>query len=165
MNQQSPAEDLARRLETAGQALLRRVEPLADQALYRKPADGEWSVMQVLAHVSEMLPYWSRQAREIVTRERDNEPFGRTHDDHGRIAAVEQHGSDHPDTMLARLRSGLAEAVGTLRGLPPQAWARTGQHARRGEMTVEQIVHDFLVLHLEEHAQQIEATLSTPERE
>ena len=165
MNQQSRPEDMARRLETAGQALLQRVEPLADEDLRRKPADGEWSVMQVLAHVAEMLPYWSRQAREIVARERDNEPFGRTQDDPGRIAAVEQHASDGLDIMLARLRSGLAEAVGTIRGLPPNAWARTGQHARRGEMTVDQIVQEFLVSHLDEHSQQIEATLSATGRQ
>jgi uncharacterized damage-inducible protein DinB len=164
MNQHARSEEMARRLEAAGQELLRRVEPLAGEDLYRKPADGEWSVMQVLAHVAEMLPYWSRQAREIVARERDNEPFGRTHDDPGRVAAVEQHASNGLDTMLARLRSGLAEAVGTIRGLPPNAWARTAQHARRGEMTIEQIVQDFLVSHLDEHSQQIEATLSATGR-
>jgi uncharacterized damage-inducible protein DinB len=159
MSDRGPGEERARRLETAVEGLRRRVECLGAEVLYREPAEGEWSAMAALAHVAEILPYWSRQAREVAARDRDNQPFGRTHEDPDRIAAVEQHAHDRLDEVLPRLAAGLEEAAATLRAIPPEGWARTARHARRGEMTVEQAVDGFLVAHVEEHVQQIEATL------
>jgi uncharacterized damage-inducible protein DinB len=159
MGDHGPGEERARRLEATVEALRRRVEGLGAEVLYREPAEGEWSAMATLAHVAEVLPYWARQAREVAARDRNGQPFGRTHEDPDRIAAVERHAHDRLDEVLPRLSAGLREATATLRAIPPEGWARTARHARRGEMTVEQAVDGFLVAHVEEHAEQIEATL------
>ena len=151
----------ARRLEDAVEGLIGRVERLGTHRLYREPSPGEWSAMQVLAHVTEAVPYWARQARMVASRSEDDLPFGRTHDDTDRIAAVERHAHDPLDEVLPRLRTGLVEAVATLRAIPAEGWSRVGRHARRGEMTVEQLVDQFLVSHVEEHAQQLAALEST----
>ena len=159
MTQQAPGEERARRLEAAAEPIIRRAEGLSEEVLYRVPAEGDWSAMMVLAHVAEILPYWARQAKEVAARERDNEPYGRTHDDPDRIAAVEQHARDRLADVLPRLRAGLAEATAILRAIPPERWTRTGRHARRGEMSVARIVDEFLLEHLEEHRRQLEATI------
>jgi uncharacterized damage-inducible protein DinB len=159
MSQQAEVAERTGKLETAVRALLQRVEGLDADRLYREPAPGEWSVMMGLAHVAEVLPYWSRQAREVAGRPRDNEPFGRTHEDPDRIAAVEQHANDRLDDVLRRLRDGLAEATRTMRELPPEGWAKTASHSRRGEMRVADIIDEFLIDHVVEHTRQVEATL------
>jgi uncharacterized damage-inducible protein DinB len=153
-------EERARRLEETVRRLLRRVERLGADDLYREPGPGEWSAMQVMAHMAEAMPYWARQARLVASRPDHGQPFGRTAEDPDRIAAVEQHAHDALEEMLARLRSGLAQAVATLRAIPLEGWTRVGRHAHRGEMTVEQLVARFLVSHMEEHAQQVEAALA-----
>ena len=159
MTEQDQTAERTRKLEAAVQGLLQRVESLDEDRLYREPAPGEWSVMMGLAHVAELLPYWSRQARDVVARPSNNEPFGRTHEDPDRIAAVEQHANDRLEDVLPRLRDGLAEASRTIRELPPEGWARTARHSGRGEMSVAQIIDDFLIDHVVEHTRQTEATL------
>ncbi len=156
-------EARARRVEELARALLQRVEGLDAEALYWAPSEDEWTVMRVLAHTAELLPYWARQAREVASRSQDNQPFGRTHEDPDRIAAVESHADDTLDQVLPRIRDGLAEAVAGLRSIPEEGWKRTGRHERRGEMTVEHLVDFFLVQHLEEHLQQAESVLARRE--
>ena len=127
------------------------MQTLPEEVLYRAPTPGEWPVMSTLAHVVELMPYWARQAREVAARPRNGEPFGRTHDDPDRIGAVEQHGRDSLGAALERIRQALDETVRTLRAIPAEGWSRTARHANRGEMSVEAIVDQFLVSHVEEH--------------
>ena len=160
MQQQQTAESRAQRLETMIGEVIGQVEVLPEERLYREPGSDDWSVMKTLAHLAEVLPYWSRQIEEVVGRERDDEPFGRTHDDPDRIEAVERHAHDRLDEVLPRLRDGLAETTALLRKLPTAAWSRTARHARRGTLTVEEIVDQFLVDHTEEHLNQIRNLLA-----
>jgi uncharacterized damage-inducible protein DinB len=152
-------EECTQRLEAGVQRLLQDIDRLPADVLYREPHEGEWPVMSTLAHVSELLPYWAHQAERIASS--PGIAFGRTHDDPQRIGAIEQHGQDSVETIVPRIRASLAECVATLRSLPPEAWSRQGQHPSRGTMTVDQVVNSFLLNHIEEHAAQISATLST----
>ena len=147
-------EQQVRRLEAAVDDVLRLAQNAPLAALHADPGGDDWSVMKVLAHLAELLPYWSRQAREVAARDLDNQPFGRTHEDPDRIAAVEDHAHDTLEMVVPRVRAGRDEAVATIRGLDARGWARTARHARRGEMSVEQFVGEFLVSHAEEHARQ-----------
>jgi len=151
-------EDRIQRLQGSVRRLLADVERLPADVLYREPQAGEWPVMSTLAHVSEILPYWAHQA-ENITRN-PGAPFGRTHEDPDRIAAVDQHSRDSLTAIAARIRAGLDESVSALRSLPADAWATAGQHPRRGSMTVEQVIDAFLLDHVEDHAAQIGATLA-----
>ena len=160
MAQSAPGEARARRLAEVVEPFRTRFAQLDRASLYRRPAPDEWSPMMVAAHVAEILVYWSEQAREVAARARDGEPFGRTHEDPDRIAAVENHAEDAPETTLARLDEGLATATATLRGLPDAAWRRTARHSRRGEMTIAEFVDLFLVDHVVEHTEQLEASLN-----
>lgn len=120
-----------------------------------------WSPTEILAHVAEFMPYWAAQAVQVAARERDGEPFGRTHDDPARIAAVDAHADDPLDEAAARAVGGTRDSIAILRRIPTDAWARTAVHARRGEMTVAQIVEQFIVHHMDEHATQaLEAAAS-----
>ncbi len=160
MSQPNIGEQLANRLEQAVGSVVEKVKDLSGDALYREPAPGEWSAMKTLGHVSEVLPYWSRQARRVALSDHDDEPIGRALDDPDRVGAVEGHANDRIEDVVPLLRDGLAEATRTLRELPTDRWLRTAQHPRLGPITVEYIVDHFLVDHVEEHLGQIDATLS-----
>lgn len=114
--------------------------------------------MSTLAHLEELMPYWAHQAEAIVAH--PGKPFGRTHDDPDRIAAVDQHGHDRLDEIAPRIRASLEECVRVLEGLPPDAPDVAGVHPRRGSMTVAEMVDAFLVRHVEEHAAQVNETLA-----
>ena len=147
------------RLEASVERLLSDVERLPADVLYREPGPGDWPVMSTLAHIAELLPFWAHQAESIARH--PGSAFGRTHDDPGRVGAIEQHGHDSIEAIAPAIRASLSEAVTTLRSLPPDAWTKTGQHSTRGEMSVADVVDRFLVSHVEEHEAQISQTLST----
>ena len=151
-------EERIQRLQGSVQRLLADIEQLPAEVLYREPAAGQWPVMSTLAHVAEILPYWAHQAEKIARQ--PGAPFGRTHADADRIAAIEQHSHDSLETIVARIRGALEESVRTLRSLPDDAWARAGQHPTRGSMTAEEVIDRFLLNHVEEHTAQISATLA-----
>jgi hypothetical protein len=160
MSESNPGAARAQRVAEVVEPFRTYFASLDRASLYQRPAPEEWSPMMVAAHVAEILIYWSEQAREVAARASDGEPFGRTHEDPDRIAAVENHAEDAPETTLARLDEGLATATATLRGLSPQAWRRTARHARRGEMTIAQFVDLFLIDHVLEHTAQLQASVS-----
>ncbi|HEX8132656.1 MAG TPA: DinB family protein [Actinomycetes bacterium] len=131
---------------------------LPDEALTDPdPNTGErWDRGQVLAHVAEMLPYWAHQV-ELVAAGDQEEAFGRVASDPGRLAAIERDRREDPARLLDRIDEGLAVALALLDRLDDAALARTGRHQTLGEMTAAAVVDRFMVDHLEEHADQLEA--------
>jgi uncharacterized damage-inducible protein DinB len=154
--------ELVGRLQSALAGILAEADRVHPEDAYARPAADAWSAAEILAHLVEMLPYWAEQARAVAARGRDGEPFGRTHDDPERIAAVREHARDDLGELAAGVRASLDRATAVLRAIPDPGWQRTGRHARRGEMSVVQIVEQFLVEHAGEHAQQLAAVLARP---
>src|SRR5947209_8866957 len=37
--------------------------------LYQPPVENEWSIMQNLAHVVEIMPYWANEIEKLVARQ------------------------------------------------------------------------------------------------
>jgi uncharacterized damage-inducible protein DinB len=151
------AQEQISRIQATVQQLLGEIERLPAEVLYREPTPGEWPVMSTLAHLAELLPYWAHQAAEVAAS--PGRPFGRTHDDPGRLGAIEQHGHDAMDAIVPRMRQALAECLDTLRAIPEAGWQAVGHHPTRGPMSVEQLVQTFLASHAREHAAQIQETL------
>jgi DinB superfamily len=130
---------------------------LPDQALTDPDPDtGErWDRRQVLAHVAEMLPYWVEQVELVAAG--DQATFGRARTDPQRIAAIERDRREDPSRLLDRVDEGLGVVLALLDRLDDDTLARSGRHRTLGEMTVAAIIDRFLVDHLEEHADQLEA--------
>jgi hypothetical protein len=130
---------------------------LPDEALTDPdPETGErWDRRQVLAHVAEMLPYWVEQVELVAAG--DQVPFGRARSNPERIAAIERDRREDPSRLLDRVDEGLGAVLVLLDRLDDDALAHSGRHQVLGEMTVAAIVDRFLVDHLEEHADQLEA--------
>jgi len=151
------AEERIARIERAVEQLLADVRNLPDEALYREPEDGEWTIMSTLAHVAEILPYWAHQAEAIARA--PGEPFGRPLDDPQRVGFVAEHGNDQLEVAVGEINASAEECLRTLRALPADAWAKSGIHPSRGAMTIEDVVDSFLAGHVEAHVRQVNAAL------
>jgi hypothetical protein len=124
-------------------------------------ADERWEAGQVWAHLAEFPAYWLAQAQRVVALPTNEPvPFGRVKTDPTRLEAIERDRNTDPAALLERVRSQLAEVTDAARNLPPEAWTRRGMHPTRGEMTVHEILERFIVEHLEEHADQLDAIAS-----
>jgi DinB superfamily len=149
--------DRSSRLRTAAERIRATVPKVPDDA--RTSADPEtgeqWDRGQVLAHVAEILPYWSEQI-ELVVERGGGVPFGRVKSDPERNAAIERDRLVDTAELLRRMDQGLLGVLALLDRLDERALERTGTHERIGEMTAAAIVDRFLVEHLEEHAEQLE---------
>jgi DinB family protein len=149
--------DRSSRLRTAAERIRATVPKVPDDA--RTSADPEtgeqWDRGQVLAHVAEILPYWSEQI-ELVVERGGGVPFGRVKSDPERNAAIERDRLVDTAELLRRMDQGLLGVLALLDRLDERALERTGTHERIGEMTAAAIADRFLVEHLEEHAEQLE---------
>jgi DinB superfamily len=156
-NDTDPAVDVSGRLaqlDEAVDALVTRWRGAAEVPAMRAAPDREWSTIQVIAHVVEFLPYWARQAAAVAARDDATASFGRTHDDPDRIAWVARHADDGLAGLLDELERAARDASSTLSAVPVERWARRGRHPTRGEMSVAQLVDQFMIGHVAEHAEQ-----------
>ena len=87
-------------------------------------------------------------------------PFGRTKSDPERIGAIERDRHEAVSTLWASTREDIALLRTFLSGLLPEQWLDVGRHPTRGPMPVADITEEFLVGHLEQHADQLEGLLA-----
>lgn len=120
-----------------------------------QPASGGWTLMEDLAHVAEMLGYWSGEIDRF--QRQPGASFGRVATNPERIRFIELHAHDTPEQMAALLESGSAAALALLRRLQPADLETVGQHVKFGAQTVRQAVQEWLIDHLAEHVTQLKA--------
>ena len=73
---------------------------------------------------------------------------------------MRDHARDDFRELATGVRTSLDCTLAALHAIPDGDWQRTGRHGRRGEMSVTQIVEQFLSEHAEEHAQQFRAVVA-----
>lgn len=122
----------------------------ADQ-LGKPLAEGEWSPLQVLAHVGsvESLAFVPR-LKLISTH--DN-PWLESFDGDGWMAS--QFDPHAPvETWLDLLDAARGEGSAVLASLPDDGWSRTGLHPSQGQRTLQWWV-EYSVTHADEHINQL----------
>jgi len=119
-----------------------------------------WEAGQVWAHLAEFPAYWVGQIRAILAARAAGEPepipFGRTRADPGRTAAIEARRRDDPPALLRDVRAGIGAAATLCRSLSNEEWQASGAHPTVGAMALPAIVERMVVIHLEEHAAQLD---------
>jgi hypothetical protein len=153
-----PADDFQRRIAAVEVRLRdlsrRRLEGLTPP----EPVTGErWEADQVWAHLGEFIPYWIAETERVLAAEAPGPvPFGRTQSNPERLAAIERDRRRGAVTLWHDVREDLNDLRACLRSIAGRGWQVRGLHPTRGVLTVAQIVEDFLVGHVEEHAAQLE---------
>ena len=161
-----PIPDLVARLHAAADrvgAVRPAVEAGAPWPLsgnFGTEPEASWGPPETLAHVAEMLPFWLGEIERIVAGGRTPAPFGRVATDQLRLLILERDRSLPPRELFDRIATGAERTERRLRTLTAAEAGRVGAHPRAGEMTVEAVAERFIVTHLEEHAEQLEAVVA-----
>lgn len=156
----SPGEAQARRLEAMYAQLAALLgQPEVAQRLRTTPGEKEWSAMQILGHVAEMIPYWLSHCRAISATTTEPPVFGRTLAAPERLAGVEQGATADPAALLGLLNEAVQAAGRAIRGMSPVERSKKGIHVSRGEMSVADVIEAFIVAHAEDHLAQVQTAL------
>jgi len=145
----------AARLRAAVDAMLADVAQLPAPLITWQPAADVWSVMDVLCHVREFIPYWTAQTRQAI--ERPSDSWGRTHADPDRLAAVTDTASRDVADVVNGIRQAAAVSARTLSGWTDAQLAAEApsRNPRWGLKPAHFIVDDLLVGHVEKHIGQV----------
>ena len=155
-----PGETQAKRLEEIYEGVARLLQdPGVASRLRAAPGTDEWSAMQALGHMAEMIPYWLNHCRVLIATTGEPPRFGRTAGSPERLAGVAHGAAATPDELLARLREEVRAAAGTIRNLTVAERSKRGISGERGEITVAEVIESFIVSHAEEHLAQVRAAL------
>jgi uncharacterized protein YndB with AHSA1/START domain len=146
------ADLLAEQQKEVDQELMAAVEGLSDEEAEQRPAEGEWSVKQVLAHLSSgergfhnLLVNWA------VNGWLDGGPIGADAVP-GQLAAVLAV-TPTLEGLLDRVFTDEAETVALLRGLPEETVAHKARYRRIGEAVL------YGLNHTREHVEQIKVAI------
>ena len=146
---------LADRLEAAAHALLAEAAALPPELVTWKPAPDVWSVMEILGHVAEFIPYWTGQALQVI--QHPGEPWGRAPDDTARLGAVERASGRSLDDMIAAIRSAAKASASAIRGLrdPDLDAEAMSRNPRWGRKPATFLIDELLIHHVEKHLGQV----------
>ena len=150
----------ASRLEAVAEQLMQLLhQPTVATRLRSAPDANTWSALQVIGHMTEMIPYWLSHCQTLIAA---NEPphFGRSANAPERLAGVERGASANPDELLAALQAEVQAARRTIRAMSATQRSKRGINTRQGEMTVADVIELFIVAHAEEHLAQVRAVLT-----
>ena len=127
--------------------------------LYQTPTENEWTVMESLAHIVELMPYWSDEVAGLVAH--PGQKFGRTMQHEGRLTALREHGHDTLEQVRAALPGSYTHLDEILSRLHDSDLELTGQHVTFGERALAWFIDEFITTHLHNHVLQIKACLAS----
>ncbi len=131
--------------------------PLAER--YGTEPEAAWGPPEVLAHVTEMLPFWLGEIERVLAGSPEPVPFGRVPGDPVRIAIIGRDRTVPLRELLGRLEADVERYARRLPELSEVETTRRGLHPTRGVMPVAEMLERFVVGHLEEHARQLRQML------
>jgi DinB superfamily len=128
-------EEIQKALRAGPLILDRLVRGLADEEIRARPQEGEWAIVEVVAHLADTEERALARARRMLA---EDEPFLEPYDPD--TLAIERNyiGMDI-GSELRRFSALRQEQVDLLAGLGDEAWSRIGNHGEHGRITVQQL--------------------------
>jgi hypothetical protein len=152
---------------TAGLAALQAQRPRVEAAApwpqsdrFGHEPEAYWYPPEVLAHLTEMLPFWFGEVERIMAGGPEPVPFGRVATNELRIGVIERDRTLPFRELYARIESIVGRAIARLSQMTDADLERPGLHPRKGIVTIGQIMNDSMAGHLMEHVHQIDALLA-----
>lgn len=148
-------EDRIRRYEEGPAKLKAALARVPPEARKWRPAEGRWSVHEVVCHCGDAETNAALRLRYLVAEEKpvivgyDQEVWARTFDYH----------SAPLEPALAAVEATRANTAALLRRLPERAWSKVGTHTESGRYSTEDWLNMYAE-HLEKHAGQIDRNLA-----
>jgi len=137
------------------------VRGLSEEVIRWKPSEEEWSIMQIIAHVAEAIPYWVGEIRSIINN--PNEAWGRGITDEVRIHTVSEENINSltVNGVLEELHTATEQVTKLLQEITDEQLSMTApcRNPRFEGKTAEFIVNHLIVEHAEKHYGQIQRNL------
>ena len=151
--------DAAARLRAAAANLLDEVERQPAALIHWKPAPDVWSIMEILSHVREFVPYWTAQTLQVARH--PEQPWGRDHRDTARLAALEHSAERNLPEVTGAIREVVRTSAEAIEGLSDAALASeaVSRNLRWGRKPASFIVQDLVIEHLVKHLGQARRNL------
>ena len=111
-----------------------------DNAIRRRPAEGEWSAIEVVGHMIDKMHIWASRVERILAEERPALPG------YDQDALVREHDYQHADpvVLFEQLSQACEHYAAIVERIPTSALEREGMHEEFGSMTIRQCVEATL---------------------
>lgn len=109
------------------------VRGLDDAAWRRRPAEGEWAAVEIVAHLADSDERAAARVRRMLAEDDPALPGY----DQAALAEERRYIEMDPTEALDRFDQVRAEHVALLEGLDDAGWRRTGVHGEQGPVDVE----------------------------
>ena len=145
----------AAQLQTIADEILGDVQRLKPELINWIPEEGVWSIMDILCHIREFVPFWTGEALRIARG--SGEQWGRDHTDNARLAAIRDTASYKLEDVAADIRRAVQRSADALAEMSDADLAieATSKNPRWGLKPASFIVDHLLVQHIEKHLGQI----------
>ena len=155
-------ENIIHQIEIGYETLDVVLRNTTESQLWNSPGGDDWSPSQIMGHVIEMGPFWASRVSEVAEKgielRTDRNPSEAT----ARFAAVDKYSK----ASLAVIRRDLiqskercVERIATLQDADLEVQRRSGDQ----ETTLRDFLESHIVLHLQEHAEQMSGPKGTEE--
>lgn len=148
-------------IQTSLDQIIETVSGLSEETIRWNPSGEEWSIMQIISHLNEALPYWLGEIATVVRT--PGSQWGRGLQDPARLAAVANTDQQSVADELKKLAQVKADVQSQLSGLSADTLAQESPHrnfAKFGNKPVFFIADHFIDEHAAGHYNQIQRNLS-----
>lgn len=132
--------------------------PLANlepkEKLKQSLEEGEWTIMETLAHVLEFMVYWAGEFDKVVKN--PGAVFGRNPDNAARNMYITKHKNDSLEEMKKALPEKYKVLQDVLDRLQDSDLQIVGRHVRHSTRTLEWAINEYVIKHLGDHVKQIQ---------
>jgi DinB superfamily len=148
----SEIPDLLERFRRGAELVAVAITGAAGPELDFKPDPDKWSVRQIVAHLADTEAANVVRLRQVIAEDNPTlVPW-----DQNAWAERTDYAKRKPSQALDTMRHLRADNYQLLKDLPPETYSRTGNHLKRGTMSLLDLLRLFAE-HAENHATQIRA--------
>ena len=147
----SELSDLLERFRRGAELVAIATTGAAGPELDFQPGEGKWSVRQIVCHLADFEMIAAMRFRQMLAEDNPTLPAA----DQDAWAAKLDYSHRKISTALETFRRIRADNYELLKNLPEEAFTRTGNHSKRGQVTLRQMVTIFAE-HPEKHVGQIQ---------
>ncbi|MBX9581660.1 MAG: DinB family protein [Gemmataceae bacterium] len=122
------------------------VAGLTREELTARPGPGEWSIHEVVVHLSDSDAISIDRMKRMLSEDNPQLLYA---DETAYVERLATHDQDLEDAILL-MEIGRRQFARVLRKLPPEAFDRSGMHNKKGRVTVGGMVPSY-VQHIDDH--------------
>jgi uncharacterized damage-inducible protein DinB len=139
--------------------IIEKAKTLSEEVIRWKPSAEEWSIMEILCHVEEIIGYWTRELVRVI--QAGGTEWGRGLQDEARLAAVRQADQRAVSDVIQGIEQARQFANEQFASLSDADLALEAPHRnpKFGIKPMTFLVEHFITEHLANHNKQIERNL------